>query len=851
MTTTSEELLQTVPTRMGRYMYHRLGSTTLGQLRTSGVIKGPVPHGIRTRKPDGLITLGDGVVKAWIEYKPPSALRSRKRVVDLVDGCREPAARLCNLLIISTGTRTYWFNPHTGCEVDPNGLTLPVFNALRIVDGSASTEDLRELEEIIDRADRSLTADNNCLQEPVPLDPSTLARTLWQKIWVVTGKEAEKCLYNVAELFLFKFLSDLGVLGEEYDFGRVLRLGQRGRHVEALRYYARNSRPIISGLFPKADDNTTVINGTIFVNEQGHPNDAYALLFCSVLDDLNNYDVQNGSLRHIRREFKTRLYESFLRQSAGSKRLGQYFTPRNVVRSIVEMASVDDLPDGASLCDPFCGVGGFLLESVIESSRLMEQYEPRNGVVTPRISVVGYDKGSDEKDDERTIVLAKANAVIYISDLISKYHTSDFMGELSRKVINPMFRLVRTHVGTFGVPDVEKHDLILTNPPYVTSGSRVLKDSLEEAGFLHDYGDLGRGTEALALGWVMRALKPGGRAFVIVPDGLLNQEPVLREVKRQCVVRGVMSLPTRAFYSTPKKTYILALEKKVGRMSQQNTPVFAYRVSEIGETRDARRWALEENDLPEMAALFNQFKGAPCSFRSMSPRCRIMQWKDFDSRRHWMVDRDWEDADSDGQQVDLSEFNAMLKEIGVTPVDELDLDVPMRTVELGDTALFELFIGKRVVRRDCRNDEAVAVISANVHDVMGYIAEPRILTDFSVPSLLWGVDGDFDWALIDADYPFNPTDHCGVLRVLDSGISVEYLYYALRERRSDPGFDRVYRANLDNIKRVMVDIPVLEDGGFDLESQELMAARSREIEERRDQVRRMLRTITDARVPFV
>ena len=735
--------------------------------------------------------------------------------------------------------------------MEPGSSTLPVFNALRIVDGSASAEELHELEEIIDRADHSLSPDNDCLQEPVPLDPSSLARTLWQKIWVVTGKEAEKCLYNVAELFLFKFLSDLGVLGEDYDFGRVHRIGQRGDHVAALRYYARNSRPIISGLFPKAEDNTTVINGTIFVNERGEPNDAYALLFCSVLEDLNNYDVKFGSFRHIRREFKTRLYESFLRQSAGSKRLGQYFSPRNVVRPIVEMASVDDLPEGASLCDPFCGVGGFLLESVIESTRLMEQYEPHDGVVTPKISIVGYDKGSDEKDDERTIVLAKANAVIYFSDLIAKYHTPDFMAELSRKVINPMFRLVRTHVGTFGVPDVGKHDLILTNPPYVTSGSRVLKDSLEEAGHLHDYGSLGRGTEALALGWVMRALKPSGRAFVIVPDGLLNQEAVLREVKRQCVVRGVMSLPTRTFYSTPKKTYILALERKSARMGSQNTPVFAYRVSEIGETRDARRWALEENDLLEMAALFNQFKGAPDAFQSTSQRCRIIQWDDFDSRRHWMVDRDWGDVDVDGEQIDLAEFNAMLEMIGVAPVDDFDVEVPMRTVELGDKELFETFIGKRVLKRDCHDDEAVACISANVHDVLGYVAEPGVITDFGAPSLLWGVDGDFDWALIDADYPFRPTDHCGVLRVLSPSISPEYLYYALRERRSEPGFDRVYRANLENIAQVMVDIPVLEDGEFDLATQELMASRSREIEERRDQVRRMLQAINNARVPFV
>lgn len=361
----SEELLQTTAQRVGRYSYHKLGNTTLSQLRRAGIIGGNVPRDIQARKPDGLITLGNGVVKAWIEYKPPTALRSRKKVTNLVADCQEPAAHFCNLLIITTGRRTWWFNPHTGNEVDPGGLiSLPTFDALKIVANNATLEELRAMEDAIDLADHSLSPDNDHLHEPVPLDPSSLAAKVWQKIFVITGKEPEKCLYNVAELFLFKFLSDLGVLGPDYDFNHVINLGKRRGNVEALRYYANNSRPLISDLFPSGDDRTTVINGTIFVNEEGRANESQALLFRSVLEDLGDYDANYGSFKYVRREFKTRLYESFLRQSAGSKQLGQHFTPRNVVRAIVDMASLDSLFDGASLCDPFCGVGGFLLESV-------------------------------------------------------------------------------------------------------------------------------------------------------------------------------------------------------------------------------------------------------------------------------------------------------------------------------------------------------------------------------------------------------------------------------------------------------------------------------------------------------
>lgn len=483
----------------------------------------------------------------------------------------------------------------------------------------------------------------------------------------------------------------------------------------------------------------------------------------------------------------------------------------------------------------------------------MAQYEPVDGEITPVISVVGYDKGTDEKDDERTIVLAKANAVIYFSDLIAKYQTPAFMSELSKKVINPMFELIRTNLGTFGRQEVEQHDLILTDPPYVTSGSRIVKDALEDAGLSGEYGDIGRGTEAVALRWVMRALKRGGRAFIIVPDGLLNQESILREVKELCIIKGIISLPRRTFYSTTKKTYILAIERKSMTAGAQSTPVFVYRVSEIGETRDARRLEIQQNDLTDMSASFNQFKGAPNSYVPLSENCKVIPWVEFNRRRQWMVDREWGETGSEEVSLDISALNDLLAAVGIDPIDELELDVPMQAVELGDKELFSLSIGKRVTRAECTPNGGIACISANVHDVFGFIEHPVFLTDFDTPSLLWGMDGNFDWAFVDTGYPFHPTDHCGVLRVLEPTLSPEYLYYALRERRDEPGFDRVFRAKLENIKRIMVEVPVMADGSYDLETQELIASRWRQIEERRlkaEQMMAVIETIAASKVPI-
>jgi type I restriction-modification system DNA methylase subunit len=97
-------------------------------------------------------------------------------------------------------------------------------------------------------------------------------------------------------------------------------------------------------------------------------------------------------------------------------------------------------------------------------------------------------------------------------------------------------------------------------------------------------------------------------------------------------------LPPRTFYATAQKTYILILEKKITD-SIQDDDIFTYLVSEIGETRDSKRFVCEQNDLIEATALFNLFKtGNPIP---ISNRCKILQPDAFLKLENWLVDRLW------------------------------------------------------------------------------------------------------------------------------------------------------------------------------------------------------------------
>ena len=108
-----------------------------------------------------------------------------------------------------------------------------------------------------------------------------------------------------------------------------------------------------------------------------------------------------------------------------------------------------------------------------------------------------------------------------------------------------------------------------------------------------------------------------------------------------------------------------------------------------------------------------------------------------------------------------------------------------REVALGDTTLFNTFIGTRVLRRTVKNSTGnIPVYSANVFTPFGYL-ETSNIEDFTHPSLLWGIDGNFDLQYVPSGQPFATTDHCGTIQLLEPSIIPEYLLYAISLNREE------------------------------------------------------------------
>lgn len=835
----SEELLQTIPQKVGKYTYYRLGNTTLEQLSRVGIIP-RADYGILKRKrPDGIV-LYQNVVRAIVEYKLPQELRTEKDLQSAITQEIEVARALCNVLIVTDGSKSHWINANNGEHIrDNNG------ECLRTLFHPFSVSNTNTIEYLFDEIDASIDAFNSQIQSAKLVDPTPICSRLWQTIWVATGKSPVKCLYNVVELFIFKFLSDLEILSGDLAFTYVY-LKSKDNPTEALEYYAYNSRRRIFRLFPEGNDGTTIINGTIFVTESGEPNLSQSILFSRCLDHLQRYTEEFGSLTKIDKQFKTKLFESFLKQEVEA--LGQYFTPRKVVQSIIRMAGIDEADfqySGKRFCDPFCGVGGFPLEILNMNEGMRISYTPNSqGAIDLSFVIHGFDKGF-ERDDERTIILAKANMLIYLAELL--FANPNCSAEFA-ETFNKTFTLFKDNLGTFGhiiSSEESKYDYILSNPPYVTSGSSIVKEEIQKTPATTDeYPVSGLGLESLSIEWIIKSLKRGGKAFIIIPDGILtrvNGKRLRNHILEECFLDALISLPKRTFFANHKNTYILAITKKNDPKDLQNKPVFAYIVSDIGERlTSVKRQDIDQDNLPEMEALFRLYSGSSLYTQLVterSPRCQVFPISRFRDANHWVINRWWdrdelkiiesEDQKPITAQEMIDLFSRLKSAFDDYQESLMSVDIKSmctREVYLGDESLFSLFIGKRVLKADIKDSEGVIPLySANVFIPFGFVEQSNVCS-FANSSILWGIDGNFDLQYIPSEQPFATTDHCGTLQILEHSIVPEYLLYAMNLRKKDETFSRSFRASLTNMRDFRVWIPIRDEGLFDVEAQLRIAA---------------------------
>ncbi|MGW2468059.1 HsdM family class I SAM-dependent methyltransferase [Streptomyces bauhiniae] len=562
-------------------------------------------------------------------------------------------------------------------------------------------------------------------ESDIERDPRPLSEKVWQIIWQATKAEPKDCLLTFVEIFMLKFLSDnlpLSVLPADYRFDVLLAAPDefsRNKGCSQIEYYVNSIRPRIKQIFAErlvVDDDkvrnvfglatitsyTSIINGFAFLRSSVTTTiSSYNRTFCEILDEFQAF----GALTNIDPEFKLRLYETFLKRSARQQRLGQFFTPRNIVKPMVKMAMLNTLPDDSIVLDPAAGVGGFLLEPLLFPDALPGNVTFSDGQPRQRVKLIGVDV------DASTNILAKANMLLHLAESVRDPQTTP--EALNQALVNTFILMNDNEtLGGLLYPPRNSVDVILTNPPYVTQGSSIYRKEIEHVDgkkngvFLEEYYDTGGlGVEALFLRYISGALKSGGRAFVIVPLGLLNRtaQRMKKELLSECNILASIQLPRNAFFNTAQPTYILALERRRVK-SQSRPPVFCGIARSIGETLDYERVPTpEENDLAVLADLFvhyinngpSESISRPVRYQDC-PFAKIVPASSFEPDERWDVIRHWTDAEhvelgERSDTIDRAEFIDLATETLQELIDDLgQAKAELALLQSGKTAKFSL-----------------------------------------------------------------------------------------------------------------------------------------------------------------
>jgi type I restriction enzyme M protein len=310
---------------------------------------------------------------------------------------------------------------------------------------------------------------------------------------------------------------------------------------------------------------------------------------------------------HDGRDFKGDMYEYLLSKLAASGTNGQFRTPRHIIDLIV--ALVDPKP-GQRICDPACGTAGFLISSLThilrENTKLGDlkrghvdgaMLKPAQWRFLEEQAFTGYD------NDANMVKIGILN--LYLHQL----------EKAQIEIKNPLT------TGFGGAYPGKRFDVILANPPFA---GRIQEESI-----LSDlnYKLNTRATELLFLKWFIDHLAPGGRAGVIVPNGVLfgsnNAATSLRELlMTECSLQAVINLPSGVFkpYSGVG-TAVLIFEKGAATKS-----VWFYDLTADGFSLDDKRSPIKANDIEDVIVKWPRREDGPNSYRVAIERIKKNDW---------------------------------------------------------------------------------------------------------------------------------------------------------------------------------------------------------------------------------
>jgi len=276
------------------------------------------------------------------------------------------------------------------------------------------------------------------------------------------------------------------------------------------------------------------------------------------------------------------MYEFLLSEISASGKNGQFRTPRHIIKLMCELVSPKL---GETIGDPACGTGGFLLGAY----QYILTTHTSKGQLTKDED--GFERGFGDKLTDERLWSALREKTFFGYDFDTTMVRIGLMNLMLHGITHPNIERVDTLSKKYNEDD--QYDAILANPPF--------KGSIDKGDINENLSLKTTKTELLFVNRLINSLKIGGRASVIVPDGVLfGSSTAHRSLRKMliedCDLQGVVSMPSGVFKPYAGVSTAILVFVKGGTTER----VWFYDMQADGYSLDDKRDRIDKNDLPDI-----------------------------------------------------------------------------------------------------------------------------------------------------------------------------------------------------------------------------------------------------------
>ena len=371
--------------------------------------------------------------------------------------------------------------------------------------------------------------------------------------------------------------------------------------------------------------------GLIFTKPQSKINDPAKLRLLIRMIDSEEWSALDVDV-------KGAVYEGLLAKNADDVRggAGQYFTPRPVIRAIVEVMRPEPK---MRIADPACGTGGFLL------------------------AAFEYLKDKAVSPQESTHLSTRSlHGVDLVPNVARLCAMNLFLHGIGGDHAHPVISIADSLESR-----TEPVDMVLTNPPFGKKSSFTIvgKDGKNKTKKIsYQRPDFWATTSNKQLNFVQHVysmLKENGRAAMIVPDNVLFEggagETIRKALLQRCDVNTILRLPTGIWYSAGVKANVLFFDKKQISKTPATKEIWIY------DLRSNRKYSIRQNPInrDDLLDFVRCYRADDQAKRKETAQFRRFKYSQVIARERASLDMQWQNDATGPRESETPQ--ALMKEI--------------------------------------------------------------------------------------------------------------------------------------------------------------------------------------------